>query len=44
VELGHADAAKLQDETLREEMKTDGELSKLATAGANDRAKGRAAA
>jgi len=44
MELGHTDAAKLLDETLREEMKTDGDLSKLAVAGVNDRAKARTAA
>lgn len=43
-ELGHADAARLLDETLREEARTDGDLSKLAVAAANRRAKERKAA
>lgn len=44
IELGHTEAAALLDETLKEEMKTDSALSKLATAGANQRAKARTAA
>ncbi|RUM95252.1 ferritin-like domain-containing protein [Pseudaminobacter arsenicus] len=43
-ELGMADAAKLLDATLQEESKTDSDLTKLADASANDRAKGRSAA
>jgi ferritin-like metal-binding protein YciE len=43
-ELGMADAAKLLDATLQEESKTDSDLTKLADASANDRAKGRKAA
>ena len=43
-ELGHADAAKLLDETLKEETRTDGDLTKLADSGANDRAKQKKAA
>ncbi|WP_099864755.1 YciE/YciF ferroxidase family protein [Pararhizobium haloflavum] len=43
-ELGMKDAAKLLDATLQEEMKTDGDLTKLADAGANDRAKASKAA
>ncbi|GGJ44742.1 YciE/YciF ferroxidase family protein [Neoroseomonas lacus] len=39
LELGHPDAAALLDATLQEEMKTDSALSKLASAGANQRAK-----
>jgi ferritin-like metal-binding protein YciE len=38
-ELGMTDAAKLLDVTLQEERKTDGDLTKLADASANDRAK-----
>jgi ferritin-like metal-binding protein YciE len=38
-ELGMTDAAKLLDVTLQEEWKTDGDLTKLADASANDRAK-----
>ncbi|WP_186388211.1 MULTISPECIES: ferritin-like domain-containing protein [unclassified Stappia] len=38
-ELGLQDAAKLLDETLKEEAKTDETLTKLADASANDRAK-----
>lgn len=38
-ELGLQDAAKLLDETLKEEAKTDESLTKLADASANDRAK-----
>ena len=38
-ELGHADAAKLFDKTLQEESKTDADLTKLADASANQRAK-----
>lgn len=38
-ELGMADAAKLLDATLQEESKTDSDLTKLADASANDRAK-----
>ena len=44
VELGQDDAAALLDETLREEAATDGALSKLAIADANQRAKASAAA
>lgn len=43
-ELGNADIAGLFDETLNEEMKTDTDLSKLAAADANQRAKERRAA
>ena len=43
-ELGMADAAKLLDATLQEEFMTDSDLTKLADASANDRAKGRKAA
>ncbi|MEO3997843.1 ferritin-like domain-containing protein [Mesorhizobium sp. CAU 1732] len=43
-ELGMPDAAKLLDATLQEEAKTDGDLTKLADASANDRAKARKAA
>lgn len=39
MELGMKDAAKLLDETLREEMQTDGDLTKLAEAGAYPKAK-----
>lgn len=38
-ELGMDDAAKLLDATLQEESKTDSDLSRLAEASANDRAK-----
>lgn len=38
-ELGLQDAAKLLDETLKEEAKTDETLTKLADASANDRTK-----
>ncbi|MEX4009939.1 YciE/YciF ferroxidase family protein [Neoaquamicrobium sediminum] len=38
-ELGMADAAKLLDQTLQEESKTDADLTKLADASANQRAK-----
>ncbi|MEO9341220.1 ferritin-like domain-containing protein [Mesorhizobium sp. SB112] len=38
-ELGMADAAKLLDATLQEESKTDNDLTKLADASANQRAK-----
>lgn len=38
-ELGMADAAKLLDQTLQEESKTDADLTKLAHASANQRAK-----
>lgn len=38
-ELGMTDVAKLLDVTLQEEWKTDGDLTKLADASANDRAK-----
>jgi ferritin-like metal-binding protein YciE len=38
-ELGMADAAKLLDQTLQEESKTDSDLTKLADASANRRAK-----
>ncbi len=44
VELGMADAAKLLDATLDEESKTDSDLTKLAVATANERAKARKAA
>ncbi|WP_099868120.1 YciE/YciF ferroxidase family protein [Pararhizobium haloflavum] len=43
-ELGMKDAAKLLDATLQEEMKTDGDLTKLADASANERAKASKAA
>ena len=43
-ELGMTDAAKLLDATLQEESMTDSDLTKLADASANDRAKGRKAA
>jgi ferritin-like metal-binding protein YciE len=43
-ELGMADAAKLLDATLKEESKTDADLTKLADSSANDRAKARKAA
>ncbi len=43
-ELGMTDAAALLDATLKEETKTDSDLTKLADASANDRAKGRKAA
>ena len=43
-ELGMADAAKLLDSTLQEEAKTDSDLTKLADASANDRAKAKKAA
>lgn len=38
-ELGMADAAKLLDATLKEESRTDSDLTKLADASANQRAK-----
>lgn len=38
-ELGMADAAKLLDQTLQEESKTDADLTKLADSSANQRAK-----
>ena len=38
-ELGLSDAAKLFDQTLQEESKTDADLTKLADASANQRAK-----
>lgn len=38
-ELGMKDAAKLLDETLQEETKTDGDLTKLAETAANPKAK-----
>jgi Uncharacterized protein conserved in bacteria len=44
IELGLTDAAQLLDATLKEESKTDGDLTRLADASANDRAKGRKAA
>ncbi|MEO3475856.1 ferritin-like domain-containing protein [Roseomonas sp. CAU 1739] len=44
MELGHPEAAALLDETLREETQTDKDLSGLAKAGANQRAKDRKAA
>jgi ferritin-like metal-binding protein YciE len=44
MELGLQDAAALLDSTLQEEAKTDKDLSRLADAGANDRAKARRAA
>ena len=43
-ELGMADAVKLLDATLQEESKTDSDLTKLADASANDRAKAKKAA
>ncbi|MCO5069771.1 MAG: ferritin-like domain-containing protein [Rhizobiaceae bacterium] len=43
-ELGLADAAKLLDATLQEESKTDSDLTKLADASVNDRAKAKKAA
>ncbi|KQZ18555.1 hypothetical protein ASD50_22025 [Mesorhizobium sp. Root552] len=43
-ELGMADAAALLDATLQEEAKTDSDLTKLADASANERAKARKAA
>jgi ferritin-like metal-binding protein YciE len=43
-ELGMTDAAKLLDATLQEESKTDTDLTKLADASANQRAKARKAA
>ena len=43
-ELGMADAAELLDATLQEESKTDSDLTKLADASANDRAKEKKAA
>jgi ferritin-like metal-binding protein YciE len=43
-ELDMADAAKLLDATLQEESKTDSDLTKLADASANNRAKARRAA
>jgi len=43
-ELGMADAAQLLDATLKEESKTDSDLTKLADTSANDRAKARKAA
>ncbi|HQS11341.1 MAG: hypothetical protein B7Y12_14985 [Rhizobiales bacterium 24-66-13] len=43
-ELGLSEAATLLDATLKEESKTDADLTKLADAGANDRAKARKAA
>jgi ferritin-like metal-binding protein YciE len=43
-ELGMADAAKLLDETLAEEKKTDGDLTKLADTSANEAAKTKKAA
>lgn len=43
-ELGMNDAAKLLDATLQEELKTDGDLTKLADASANRRAKAKKAA
>jgi len=42
-ELGMKDAAKLLEETLNEESKTDSDLSALADASANKRAKSKAA-
>lgn len=38
-ELGMKDAAKLLDDTLKEEAQTDADLTRLAEAGANERAK-----
>lgn len=43
-ELGLQKVAKLLDQTLREEVKTDGDLTKLADASVNERAKARMAA
>lgn len=43
-ELGMTDAAALLDATLKEETKTDSDLTKLADASANARARGRKAA
>ena len=43
-ELGLQKVAKLLDQTLREEIKTDGDLTKLADASVNERAKARKAA
>ena len=43
-QLGLKDAVTLLDATLQEESKTDSDLTKLADASANDRAKGRKAA
>ena len=43
-ELGMNDAAKLLDATLQEESQTDGDLTKLADASANQRAKAKKAA
>jgi len=43
-ELGMADAASLFDASLKEESKTDSDLTKLADTSANDRAKARKAA
>ena len=43
-ELGMNDAAKLLDATLQEESKTDSDLTKLADASANQRAKAKKAA
>jgi ferritin-like metal-binding protein YciE len=43
-ELGMDEAAKLLDATLKEESQTDSDLTRLADASANDRAKGRKAA
>ncbi|MGD9915227.1 MAG: ferritin-like domain-containing protein [Rhizobiaceae bacterium] len=43
-ELGMADAVKLLDATLKEESRTDSDLTKLADMSANDRAKARKAA
>ncbi|MBV9909080.1 MAG: DUF892 family protein, partial [Hyphomicrobiales bacterium] len=37
-ELGHNDAAKLLDETLQEEIKTDQLLTKIATSNVNMKA------
>ena len=43
-ELGMKDAADLLDQTLQEEAKTDGDLTKLADSSANERAKAKKAA
>ena len=43
-ELGMTDAADLLDQTLQEESKTDGDLTKLADSSANARAKSKKAA
>ena len=43
-ELGMTEAAALLDATLQEETKTDSDLTKLADASVNDKAKGRKAA